>query len=79
VQLVQHPHGLVRAVRLDEVARGLREEHDAADDQETGDALEREWEPPRERVRVGDFGRAVADPCGNDETHADHLLGDANY
>lgn len=52
VQLPEHPHGLVFAINLDQVARGFREEHDAAYEDKGREGLEGEREAPLKLAQV---------------------------
>jgi hypothetical protein len=78
VQLPEHTHSFIRAIGLNEIPRRFGEEHDAADDYHAGYALEGQWEAPGKRRSLWDFGRAVADPSGNDEADSYHLLGETD-
>lgn len=78
VESVEDLQGFIGAICLDEIARRLREEHDTGDDDQTWDTLESKRESPREGTRLGYMGRTIAHPGGNDETNANHLLGDTD-
>jgi hypothetical protein len=48
VQFLEHLKSIVRAINFNQVPRRFREEQHTAYDDQTWDALESEWEPPRE-------------------------------
>jgi hypothetical protein len=78
MQLVQDSQRLITAVSLNEVPGTFWKEHDAENQQKTGDALDRERKAPGERAGIGYLRGSVAHPCRDDETNTDHLLGDTD-
>lgn len=74
VQLAEHTHGLVLAVRLQKMSGRFGKERHTNHEHHAWKRLECKGKSPRERTGCWDMMTPVTDPGGDDETNADHLL-----